>query len=140
MSNKNYPYLESKKKKKNIKCDRCSKTSDGFQLEWQVSWFRGEDEYENICNNCEDKRLEEERIADEKDRRYWEWRNRKEARKEKNFKNKLESLYTVKYFTPYQWRINGVVDIYPGSHSYHDIRRNERGSIVTGKQIGRAHV
>lgn len=62
----------------------------------------------------------------------------REARKERHEK-KLASfvdkqmqqltalLYDVKKLTPYQYRINDALDIFPISSKYHDIKRNKRG-------------
>lgn len=126
-----YPYLSGKEKKKNITCETCHQVKDGFILEWQVSWFRGEDEYEKICNDClvaRDKKEKLEREAYEKKMRpIWEAKARKEANFWADMKRRLEEKYTVEYLTEYQWRINGVVDIYPTNRKWHDIKKNKRG-------------
>jgi hypothetical protein len=45
---------------------------------------------------------------------------------------KLEVLiaydYEVQRLTQYQYRINGVIDIYPVNKRWHDLRNQERGS------------
>lgn len=129
MSNRQYPYLSSKTRyKTNKKCGRCGEQKPGYTLEWQVSWFRGDDEVENICDSCEATRLVQQKEADRKQ----EIIDRKRAIKEAEFWNgmkaRLEEKYTVKYLTPYQWRINGKVDIYPVNRRYHILATNKRGS------------
>ena len=37
--------------------------------------------------------------------------------------------FIVKELTPYQFRVNGVLDIYPLHHRFHDIKRNRRGGF-----------
>lgn len=39
--------------------------------------------------------------------------------------------YSVKKFTEYQWRINGIIDIYPVNEKYHNIKTQERGSYAS---------
>ncbi len=47
---KTYPYLGDSKIIINDICDKCKKrTSKLIKLEWQVSWFRGDDEIEKRC-------------------------------------------------------------------------------------------
>lgn len=37
--------------------------------------------------------------------------------------------YSVKQLTPYQYRINGFLDVYPVNARFHDIRTGKRGSF-----------
>lgn len=39
----------------------------------------------------------------------------------------LELAYEVQEFTPYHFRIEGVLDIYPTNKKYHDLRTGKRG-------------
>lgn len=40
----------------------------------------------------------------------------------------LSEVFTVKKITPYQYRINGVLDLFPTNDKYHHITKNERGT------------
>jgi len=125
---KRYPYFSDKEKKKNILCNRCHERKDGYKLEWQVSWFRGDDEYEEICIDCERKRETEEKIQAKHQAIRWAKRAQKQEDFWDSMKQRLEAKYHVRYLTQYQWRINDVVDIYPTNRLYHDLVKNERGS------------
>jgi len=35
--------------------------------------------------------------------------------------------YEIKALSDYQFRVNGILDIYITNHRYHDLRNNERG-------------
>lgn len=128
-----YPYLSDEKKIKNFICETCGQQKEkGFQLEWQVSWFRGEDEFEKICTDCRVKRDTEKKKADEaymqKMRPIWAKRAKKEQDFWTGMKQKLEAKYTVRYLTEYQWRINDAIDIYPTNRKYHILKTNVRGN------------
>lgn len=53
------------------------------------------------------------------------------VRKEELYKRLGETLrrngHKVHFFTPYQMRVDGILDIYPVNRRWHDIKRNERG-------------
>jgi hypothetical protein len=129
MSNKKYPYLAEKKKYKTDKlCSECKKFKPGFTFTWEVSWFRGDDEVINLCDECaaiemakESKRQKAQATNDarkaEKEARFWQ-----------DMKKRIEEKYTVKYLTEYQWRINGTIDLYVVNRRYHDLKSNKRGS------------
>ena len=56
---------------------------------------------------------------EKRDRRIWQM-----------IENKLETLsrkYNIEKKTQYQYRINGMLDIYPQNKRYHDIKNNKRG-------------
>ena len=126
---KNYPYIQEKKKIADFVCDTCKQESkEGYRLEWRVDIFQGNCEFENTCFSCFSKaqtlRAKEDReqqerdlIIADKEEKFWD-----------GMKAKLEEKYQVKYLTNYQWRINGIVDIFPQSRRFHDIRKNVRGS------------
>jgi hypothetical protein len=124
---RHYPYLSDKKKKKDIVCDTCKNKGEGFELEWQVSWFRGEDEYEKICKNCLAKRDAEQKIKDAEDQKRWRVAAAKQEKFWNDMKRRLEENYEVQYLTDYQWRINGTIDIYPTNRRYHNLKTQERG-------------
>lgn len=65
MSNRNYPYLAEKKRLKNTQCNICKKHGTGWLLEWQVSWFRGEDEVQKLCDDHAKIALDEHRKNEE---------------------------------------------------------------------------
>lgn len=47
----------------------------------------------------------------------------------------LAPIYQVKKLTPYQYRINGVLDLYPIHRNYHNIKTNKRGTYKTALGI-----
>mgnify|MGYP001589352559 CR=1 FL=1 len=125
---KHYPYLENTKKVKDLTCGRCKKEhQDGLRLEWQVSWFRGEDEAELVCDACYTKQLEEDKIQQKKDQVRWAIEAKKEAKFWADMKKRLEAKYTVEYLTLYQWRVNGQVDLYITNKRFHVLKTNRRG-------------
>lgn len=125
-----YPYEYSRKRlKKPFTCIICKKQKEqGWELEMQYGWSRSDDEYEKICDEClkknEDEKKAKERAYLKKMKPIWA----AQAKKEEERKKRLESKYSIKYFTQYQFRVNGVLDIYPSSQRYHDIKANKRGS------------
>lgn len=126
-----YPYIQEKKRLKNIECERCmGEFSEGFKIEWRVSWFQGDCEFETVCEEClskiEEKLEESEKMA----ARIREACKAREAKFFQSLRERLEKKYSVHCFTPYQWRINGVVDIYPVGKRFHDIKRNTRGDYL----------
>jgi len=46
---------------------------------------------------------------------------------EKHLQTLREMGYSVRSLTSYQYRINGVLDIYPENMRYHDVIANKRG-------------
>lgn len=119
--------MYAKEKKKKTLCARCGKQGAGWRLEWHVSWFRGDDEFENICDDCEEKRLLEEKIENEKAYKRAQIQAKRDEKFWKGMKGRLEEKYEVKYLTQYQWRINGVIDLFITNRRYHDIKNNKRG-------------
>lgn len=125
-----YPYEYSRKRLKNLfTCIVCKKQKEiGWELEMQYGWSRSDDEYEKICDEClkasEDKKKAKEEAYAKKMKPIWAERAKKEAEQKK----RLESKYNIKYFTSYQFRVNGVLDIFPTNELYHDIKKNHRGS------------
>ena len=65
------------------------------------------------------------------------YNDRREAQQERRAKRlplrsaEIESLksdgFEVKQLTPYQFRVNGQLDLFPIHNRYHDIKRNVRG-------------
>lgn len=43
--------------------------------------------------------------------------------------------YDVKQLTPYQYRINGTLDLFPIHQRWHNIKTNKRGHYHSPKQI-----
>ena len=127
-----YPYIQGKKKVSNVVCDTCkSKVVVGLRLEWRVDIFQGNCEFENTCHRCykeNNKKREEEarKYAEKKREREEAWR-KKEEKFWAGMKARVEEKYEVKYLSPYQWRINGALDLYIQSRRYHDIKNNKRG-------------
>lgn len=46
-----------------------------------------------------------------------------------------EKGYLVISLTPYQFRINGILDLYPTNHRYHHIPTDKRGSYDKPEEI-----
>ena len=119
------PY--SKERKENITCERCGSVGKGFTLEWRNGWFRGDDEYENVCDKCWEKIANESEIERKKELE----RSIKHAEQQTKFwdgmKARLEAKYRVQYLTEYQWRINDEVDIYIVNRKYHILKSGKRG-------------
>ena len=128
---KSYPYESSRERKKLILCEVCKEQKLGYRIEWQVDWFRGNDEYENICDDClksrEEKGQKEHDAYVEKMTPIWRARAKKEEDFWTGMKAKLEEKYSVKYLTDHQWRINDTIDIYPTNRRYHNLKTQERG-------------
>lgn len=125
---KKYPYIQHTEKIENFVCDNCKKeTVMGLRLEWRVDWFQGNCEFEKTCVPCRNKAIKEYKVIEEVMNKKAEI----EYEHDKNFwadmKARLEKNYEVQYLTPYQWRINGVVDIFHQSRRFHDIKKNVRG-------------
>ena len=124
-----YPYEYSRKRlKKPFACIVCKKQKEkGWELEMQYGWSRSDDEYEKICDEClkksEDEKKAKERAYQKKMKPIWA----AQAKKAEEKKKRLESKYSIKYFTAYQFRVNDVLDIFPSSQRYHDIKKNQRG-------------
>lgn len=49
----------------------------------------------------------------------------------------LKEQYTVVELTPYQYRIDGILDIYPSNKKWHLIPTNERGRFRTVEDIAK---
>lgn len=123
-----YPYVERRIKLQSPQpCEKCGAETT-IQVEMRETWFKGENEDYILCQRHLDQMLHQIDI------RHKEWVKRAELylqRKEKEKSNILETLkakYEVREFSPYQWRINGIIDIYPTNKNYHLIKENKRGS------------
>lgn len=55
------------------------------------------------------------------------WRRRKEMRLE--IKTAGQQGFALKWITRYQCRVNGVLDLYPTNHKFHNLKTNERGEF-----------
>jgi len=129
MGNRHYPYIEDKNEIKDFTCETCGKQCEaGYEIEWRTSIFVGENEFERKCLSCfQEMEAEEERKWEERCRRA-DIAAQKEEEFWAKFKKRLEEKYQVQYFTEYQWRINGVIDVFPTNRCYHDIKNNIRGN------------
>lgn len=120
-----------KKKQKSITCSVCKEIKPGFTIHWKTSWFRGDDEVEDICLEClsirEKKEAEEREAYEKKMRPIWKKRAEKEASFWNEMKKKLESKYKVEYLTQYHWRINNEIDIFPTNRRFHNFKTQQRG-------------
>jgi hypothetical protein len=80
-----------------------------------------------------------EKVADDEDDESELWRQHKADMKEmrekrrESFADIFEFLkaqgFEVKYLTPYQVRINNVVDIYPSNKRFHHLKNGKRGDL-----------
>lgn len=156
-----YPEVDSRRKITGFRCEVCKNQCEvGERIEWRVSWFVGDNEFENICLDCLALRKEEE---EEKDRKHQLWlkRNKKrlDAEEEKYRKSRLkmqikreqecitaiskianhfaEMGYETKIFTPYQMRIGGQIDIYPDSYPkrYFHLKTRKWGDYQNEKHL-----
>ncbi len=66
----------------------------------------------------------------------------KKFRNRKSLDNGTDSIlemqehgYTVERLSPYQWRVNERLDLYPTNRKYHDIIKNERGYYTSTLDI-----
>lgn len=99
----------------------------GKRMTIEVSYFNGEDEDETYCRkHAHERRMEIRKIHDDYLSRQLAG-ERKEDELKASLLVRLKEKYDVQTLTPYQWRINGVLDVYPKSRAYHDIKRNKRG-------------
>jgi len=48
--------------------------------------------------------------------------------------------YQVQKLTPYQFRINGVIDLYPIHRNWHNIKTQKRGVYKTAIEIVKQHI
>ncbi len=114
-------------------CDYCKKESPIRKShEQRTSWFRGDDEVWQLCPECfqradklypdaiDEQKKHRKAARDEEYERYEAWADKASAT--------LQELgYEVEQKTFYQWRINGVLDVYPVNQKYHKIQVNKRG-------------
>lgn len=49
--------------------------------------------------------------------------------------DQLQKLYDIQPLTPYQWRFNNKIDIYPSSCKYFDIASKTRGDYPSNKRL-----
>lgn len=57
-------------------------------------------------------------------------------RRKSYFQELIDSGYHVEQMTEWQFRVNGVLDIYPKNARWHDIKRQKRGGFQ-GKNLAR---
>lgn len=122
-----YPYIERSIKLQAPKpCEKCTKETI-TQIEMRETWFVGENEMYILCEQCIVK-LENsiETRKKEAAKRANEYHKIQEKNKQDTVK-KLKEKYEVKELSPYQWRINGIIDIYPTNERYHLLKVNKRG-------------
>lgn len=126
-----YPNIDGEKEATSGTCMKCgvalSKNNVGKAFNVEVSYFNGEDEEERYCKqHAHERRTEIRAIHD----RYHERRLAAQSRDDQfmdSLCRRLSEKYDVKQLTIWQWRINGVLDVYPKNKRYHDIKRNRRG-------------
>ena len=47
----------------------------------------------------------------------------------------LSPEYEIKKITDYQYRINGIIDLYPIHRNWHNIKKNKRGTYKLASKI-----
>lgn len=52
----------------------------------------------------------------------------------------LSPEFEVKELTPYQFRINGIIDLYPIHRNWHNIKKNKRGTYKSALEIVKKHI
>lgn len=57
------------------------------------------------------------------------------GRRQKLLDELTEEGFEVRRLTEWQFRINGVLDIYPLHHRYHDLKKNRRGGFQHLKEF-----
>jgi len=126
-----YPNIDGEKSTTKGKCLECgtilSAKNPGKKLNVEYTWMNGDDESETYCNAHA---AAFKRKLDARDRRYEErlaaeWK--REVELKDSLFNRLAAVHQVQKLTECQWRVNGVLDVYPTNRRYHDIKKNVRG-------------
>jgi len=69
---------------------------------------------------------------------YREAQQKRRAERLPTRQEEIENLspdYNVKKLTDYQFRINGILDLYPIHKNFHNIKTNKRGKYKTAIEI-----
>lgn len=112
-------------RKKVLDCEHCGAGRADFIHEQRVDMFVGNSEFVKLCKEC----------FAQRDELYPQWtRPRKSPadypEKAVRLIKKLTARgYIVKKLSDYQFRINGVLDLYPVNMRYHNIKTQERGDL-----------
>ena len=78
-----------------------------------------------------------------------DYRERKDAQQKRRAKRlperqqEIENLapeFEVKKLTEYQYRINGIIDLYPIHKNFHDIKKNKRGMYKNALEFIRSRI
>lgn len=74
-----------------------------------------------------------------------QFRNSRVRNKVKDEINTFRGVYEMEWLTPYQCRIEGILDLYPTHRKFHNLITNERGGFADAKtclevQIKKAYV
>lgn len=128
-----------------VKCLICDFEGTGYTLWYYPTFMNGDAEVEaEFCEKHRDKakqRLHNLRlplIAEQKREEAQErkWQENEDSDIKTNLELIKQSGFTVKDLNNgYQIRINGVLDIYPVSKQYHDIKNNHRGSYRRNRML-----
>ncbi len=109
-----------------MKCDHCKKEEATLKRHDQkTDWMRGNDEVWHLCKECYSK----------KDKLFPDWEKpaRGPAYYPENRVKKILALQQkgriVKKVSDYQFRIDGILDLFPVNMRFHNIKTNERGDI-----------
>ena len=131
MSNKVYPNIDSEKAAKDGVCMKCkqnlSSTNLGTTFCIEVSYMNGDDEFETYCRtHAHERRMEIRKIHEDHAKRKLHYEQKHEDLKA-SLLDRLKAKFEVRELTPYQWRINECLDVFPKNRLYHDIKQNKRG-------------
>ena len=119
-----------------VKCKICGLEGSGYYLWYYPTFMNGDAEVEAefcLVHKQQGKNLKRELEAPikaaekRKEEEYLRYEVRKQNRLQNDFKVLEGKGFEVKKFTDYQYRINKVLDIFPTSQYYHDIKNNKRG-------------
>ncbi len=136
MSNRIYPNIDGQKKATSGKCLTCginlSESNQGVTFNIEVDYMNGNDEDETYCRkHAHERRVEIQQIHKHQGDHREAAKAKHEIMQTDHFSKLIQRLsakYEVKKLTEYQWRINGVLDLYPTNRLYHDIKQNKRGT------------
>lgn len=136
MSNRIYPNIDGEKKAISGKCLTCginlSQSNEGTTFNVEYDYMNGNDEDETYCRkHAHERRVEIKQLQKHQGDRIEASKAKHRIMQTDHFSKllaRLNNKYEVKKLTEYQWRINGVLDLYPTNRLYHDIKNNKRGN------------
>lgn len=133
-----YPNIDGEKKATSGKCLTCglnlSESNQGTTFNVEYDYMNGNDEDETYCRkHAHERRVEIKQLHKHCEDRQYAAKRTQEIKQSDHFSKLIQRLsakYEVRKLTDYQWRINGVLDLYPVNRNYHDIKKNLRGTYI----------